>query len=201
MICRSHIKSLIPLLTIRNNVSFQTPFELEEKHVSLFFSFFLRGPYFIMGKTMQLEKPHWYLQYICVFPSIKPKIFTTACNTVRVSMMRKICGKWIMKVLRMSLYAKKKNVFVCLLFLGLYFRLKSTMLLFLVFFSQDANFPFHTPPQKNVHLTPFISSYAQSMYIWNWYVYLRILPVYVMKMLPYWVLVKFANNVVFNHFN
>lgn len=62
------------------------------------------------------------------------------------------------------LYAKEaKNVQVtCIL---LYIGLKSTTLLFsFVFFLQDANFPFHIP-KMCIHLAPFISPYAQSMYI------------------------------------
>lgn len=142
MFCRSHIKTLclIPLffLTISKMSHSYLPLIRRKS----------RGPYFIMGKNHAARETTCVLTFVW-FLQKKPKIFTTACNTVRMLMMGKMRGKWIMSwLISIILYVKlgSQNVQVsCIL---LYIGLKSTMLLFFLFsfvflFTKCPFFPFH----------------------------------------------------------
>lgn len=76
---------------ICNNVSFLSPFMCEEKHDSFFsppqplhgLSFFFFLLFLIMGKNHAARETACILTYDCLVSTIKPKMFTTACNTVR----------------------------------------------------------------------------------------------------------------------
>lgn len=93
---------------ICNNVSFLSPFKCEEKHDSFFsppqplhgLSFFRL--FFIMGKNHAARETARILTYDCLVSTIKPKMFTTACNTVR-----KIDVKWFMSWSRKSFLKQK----------------------------------------------------------------------------------------------
>lgn len=142
----------------------------------------LQKPYedFIMGKKiMQLETTHVRV-CVCVWFLKKPKMFTNASNTVWKSAMTN--SSWSARSVVMQ---KKPKWHVSIVY---WIEKHNVTVVSFVLSKILISVPFISFCSKYVHLK---------------LVYLKISSMYVMilLLLPYWVLVKLADNVVFIHFN